>query len=284
MGLRPRLHQANGGALRLDFPRGLSRKLFERADRLEFSERTPKSSTDRGAPETVHPKIHCCLVLWDASAMATQLNFRNHLWAWCPGWGKDGRMNQGRFHAYFPWCVSTRHIPVFSHRKRTQDGQRRSIHERHFLIATVRQPWEPEIACMLQQMRLHQLARTSCRNPRQETSKCRQAEVDKCRPSAFQLDDCGARHPSVAGASWFCGQPSFALLVSRHGWHASPSCRQVNSQICRPCFPSGWRTHLLARETDFGSGFNHLRQSLYYVFTRAGILPGKLQNLLSSVG
>src|SRR5258708_36144989 len=84
------------------------------------------------------------------------------------------------------------------------------------------QPREPENACMLHQTRLHQLARTSCRNPLQETSKCRQAEVDKCRLSACQLDDYESRHPSVAGASWFCGRPSFVLLGSRHGWHASP--------------------------------------------------------------
>src|SRR3981189_3516753 len=102
MRLRPRLHRANGGALQSDFPRGLSRKLFERADQLAFSERTPKTSTDQGAAETVHPRTRYCLVLWDAVAMATQLNFRSRLVGWWPGWGKDGRMNQGRFHAYFP--------------------------------------------------------------------------------------------------------------------------------------------------------------------------------------
>lgn len=154
--------------------------------------------------------------------MATQSNFRNRLWAWCPGWEKGGRMNQGRFHVYFRWCVSTRHIPAFLHRQRKPDTERISIHARHFLIASARQPREPEIACMLRQTPPHRLPRTSCRNPLQETSMCRPVEVDKCRSCAFRLDDYESHHQSVAGASGFCGQPSFALPVSMHGWHASP--------------------------------------------------------------
>src|SRR5271157_2088890 len=222
MELRPRPHRANGGALRWDSLRELSSELFERADRLAFSERTLRTSTDQDEAETVHPKTRCCLALWDAFATAKQSDFRNRLWAWCPGWGKGGRMNQGRFHAYSPWCVSTRHIPAFAHRQRTPNGQRTSINARHSPTASVRLRRGPQIACMLRQTPLHQLPRASCRSPLQETGRCRQAEAGKCRPCAFQLDDHESRHPSVAGASGFCGQPSFALPVSRHGWHASP--------------------------------------------------------------
>ena len=81
MGLRPRLHRANGGALRWDSRRELSSKLFGRADRLAFFERTLKTSIDRDGAETVHPRRRCYLVLWDAFAMATQSNSRNRLWA-----------------------------------------------------------------------------------------------------------------------------------------------------------------------------------------------------------
>src|ERR1700733_8246849 len=102
MELHPRLHRANGCALRWDSRRGLSRKLFGRADRLAVSEWTPKISIDRNKAETVHQRTHCCPVPWDAFARATQSNFQNRLSAWCPGWGKDGRMNQVRVHVYFP--------------------------------------------------------------------------------------------------------------------------------------------------------------------------------------
>ena len=81
MGLRLRLHRANGGALRWDSRRELSRKLFGRADRLAFFERTLKTSIDRDGAETVHPRRRYYLVLWDAFAMATQSNSRNRLWA-----------------------------------------------------------------------------------------------------------------------------------------------------------------------------------------------------------
>src|SRR5438034_8384217 len=94
MGLRPRLHQANGGALRWDFPRGLFRKSFGRVGRWRFSERTLKTSTDQDEAETVHPRTRYCLVLWGAFVRAMQSNFRNRLWAWCPGWGKDGRIDR----------------------------------------------------------------------------------------------------------------------------------------------------------------------------------------------
>src|SRR5580704_5677578 len=99
---RLHLHRANEGALRWDSRRELSRKLFGRADRLAFFERTVKASIDRDGAETVHPRRRCYLVPWDAFAMAARSNFRTRLWALCPGWGKDGRMNQGRSHAYFP--------------------------------------------------------------------------------------------------------------------------------------------------------------------------------------
>src|SRR5208283_930045 len=56
MELRPRPHRANGGALRWDFLRELSSELFERADRLAFSEPTLKTSTDQDEAETVHQK------------------------------------------------------------------------------------------------------------------------------------------------------------------------------------------------------------------------------------
>src|SRR6478672_4737507 len=102
MGLRPRLHRVKEGALRWDFPRGLFRKSFGRVDRSRFSERTLKTSTDQDGAETVRPGTRYCLVLWDAFVMARQSNFQSRLWARCPGWGKGGRMNQGRFHAYFP--------------------------------------------------------------------------------------------------------------------------------------------------------------------------------------
>src|SRR5580658_6156201 len=98
-------------------------------------------------------------------------------------------MNRGRSDAYFPWCVSTENTPTSAHRQRIQADQRISTRARHFRTASAQQLREPENACMSQQTRLHQLARTSCRNPLQETNKCRQEEVDKCRPSAFQSDD-----------------------------------------------------------------------------------------------
>jgi hypothetical protein len=101
MELRPRLHQANGGELRWDFPRGLFRKSFGRVDRRRFSERTLKTFTDQDEAETAHPRARYCLILWDAFVMAMQSNFQSRLLVRCPGWGKDGRMNQGRFHAYF---------------------------------------------------------------------------------------------------------------------------------------------------------------------------------------
>src|ERR1035438_488392 len=61
MGLRLRLHRANGGALRRDSRRELSRKLFGRADRLAFFERTLKTSIARDGAETAHPRTRCCL-------------------------------------------------------------------------------------------------------------------------------------------------------------------------------------------------------------------------------
>src|ERR1700721_2296648 len=97
-------------------------------------------------------------------------------------------MNQGRSHAYFPWCVSTENTPTSAHRQRIQADQRISTRARHFRTASAQQLREPENACMLQQTRLHQQARTSCRNPPQETSKCRQKEGDKGRPCAFLSD------------------------------------------------------------------------------------------------
>src|SRR5271169_11350 len=176
MELRLRLHRVNGDALRLDFPPEISHELFWRADRSGFFGLTPKISTDLDEAGTVHPRIRCSLVLWDVSVTATQLNFRSHLWAWCPGWGKAGRMNRGRFRASSPWSVSTVHIPAFSHRLRIPGGQRTSRRARHFPTGSAPQLPESEIAGMMQRTLPHLPSRISCRNPRQGTRKSHPAK------------------------------------------------------------------------------------------------------------
>src|SRR5258708_20228271 len=151
MELRLRLYRINGDALRLDFPPGLSHELFWRADRSGFFGLTPKIFTDQHEAETVHPRIRCSLVLWDVSVTATQSNSRSHLWVWCPGWEKAGRMNRGRFRASFPWSVSAVHIPAFSHRLRIPAGQRTSRRARHFPTPSAHQFPESETAAIIHQ-------------------------------------------------------------------------------------------------------------------------------------
>src|SRR5258708_22867011 len=233
MELRLRLYRINGDALRLDFPPGLSHELFWRADRSGFFGLTPKIFTDQHEAETVHPRIRCSLVLWDVSVTATQSNSRSHLWVWCPGWQKAGRMNRGRFRASFPWSVSAVHIPTFSHRLRIPHRQRTSRRARHFPTVSAQQLPESEIAGMMKRTLPHLPSRIFCRNPPQGTSKFRAAKVDRCRSIAFQLDDSESHHPSALGGPVSCAPLSFDLPVSQHGWHASPCCLQASSQTCR---------------------------------------------------